>query len=119
MTVIVMCVLVSILGATLDHRRRGDRRGLEDPIAGGAAASHPRLILALLANLLLAPIFLTLQAVIVTGRAGGGVPAVGEGRGLTNLSSRPSAQRAEPGPPQALSRGPGSSLRYARDGRSG
>jgi hypothetical protein len=65
--VIVMCVLVSILGTTLSTIVGAViAGGLEDPIAGGAAASHPRLILALLANLLLAPIFLTLQAVIVT-----------------------------------------------------
>ena len=33
--------------------------------AGGVVASHPGLILTLLANMLLAPIFLTLQTVIV------------------------------------------------------
>ncbi|OYW28934.1 MAG: hypothetical protein B7Z44_06495 [Caulobacter sp. 12-67-6] len=65
--VIVMCVIVSILGATLSSIVGAViAGGLEDPIAPGAAASHPRLILALLANLLLAPVFLTLQAVIVT-----------------------------------------------------
>jgi hypothetical protein len=65
--VIVMCVGVSILGTTLSTIvGTVIAGGLEDPIAGGPAASHPRLILALLANLLLAPIFLTLQAVIVT-----------------------------------------------------
>jgi hypothetical protein len=65
--VIVMCVLVSILGTTLSTIVGAViAGGLEDPIAAGAAASHPRLILALVANLLLAPIFLTLQAVIVT-----------------------------------------------------
>lgn len=66
-TVIVMCIGVSILGTTLSTIVGAViAGGLEDPIAGGPAASHPRLILALLANLLLAPIFLTLQAVIVT-----------------------------------------------------
>lgn len=66
-SVIVMCVVVSILGATVSSIVGAViAGGLEDPIAGGAAASHPRLILALLANLLLAPVFLTLQAVIVT-----------------------------------------------------
>ena len=65
--VIVMCVIVSILGATVSSIVGAViAGGLEDPIAPGAAASHPRLILALLANLLLAPVFLTLQAVIVT-----------------------------------------------------
>jgi hypothetical protein len=65
--VIVMCVVVSILGTTLSTIVGAViAGGLEDPIAGGPAASHPRLILALVANLLLAPIFLTLQAVIVT-----------------------------------------------------
>jgi hypothetical protein len=65
--VIVMCVVVSILGTTLSTIVGAViAGGLEDPIAAGAAASHPRLILALVANLLLAPIFLTLQAVIVT-----------------------------------------------------
>ncbi|ALL12682.1 hypothetical protein [Caulobacter henricii] len=65
--VIVLCVLMSILGATVSSLVGAlIAGGLEDPIAGGAAASHPRLILALLANLLLAPVFLTLQAVLVT-----------------------------------------------------
>ncbi len=65
--VIVMCVIVSIVGTTVSTIVGAViAGGLEDPIAGGPAASHPRLILALLANLLLAPIFLTLQAVIVT-----------------------------------------------------
>jgi len=65
--VIVLCVIVSILGATVSSIVGAVLAGgLEDPIAGGPAASHPRLILALLANLLLAPVFLTLQAVIVT-----------------------------------------------------
>lgn len=65
--VILMCVGVSILGTTVSTIVGAViAGGMEDPIAGGPAASHPRLILALLANLLLAPIFLTLQAVIVT-----------------------------------------------------
>ncbi len=65
--VILMCLGVSVLGTTVSTLVGAVLAGgLEDPIAGGAAASHPRLILALLANLLLAPIFLTLQAVIVT-----------------------------------------------------
>ncbi len=65
--VIVMCVIVSILGTTLSSIVGAViAGGLDDPLAPGAAASHPRLILALLANLLLAPVFLTLQAVIVT-----------------------------------------------------
>jgi hypothetical protein len=65
--VIATCLIVSILGTTISSIVGAViAGGLEDPIAGGPAASHPRLILALLANLLLAPVFLTLQAVIVT-----------------------------------------------------
>lgn len=66
--VIVMCVLVSILGTTVSSIVGAViGGGLEagDPGVSGAVASHPRLILALLANLLLAPVFLTLQAVIL------------------------------------------------------
>jgi len=64
--VIVSCIGVSILGATVSSlvgALLGS--GLEDDIPR-SVGGNPRVILALLANLLLAPVFLTLQAVIVT-----------------------------------------------------
>lgn len=65
--VILSCVIVSIVGTAVSSLVGAMiAGGLEADAVSGAVASHPRLILALLANLLLAPIFLTLQAVIVT-----------------------------------------------------
>jgi hypothetical protein len=64
--VIVSCIVISILGTTISSIVGAIiAGGLESDDVSGVAASHPRLILALLANLLLAPIFLTLQAVMV------------------------------------------------------
>lgn len=55
---LVLSALVSIVGATLSSI-------VANVVGGGVVASHPRLILTLLANLLMAPIFLTLQTVIL------------------------------------------------------
>jgi hypothetical protein len=61
---IVISALVSLVGATISTIVGNVLGGGVDP-AGGVVGSHPRLILALLVNLLLAPIFLTLQTVIL------------------------------------------------------
>jgi uncharacterized membrane protein required for colicin V production len=63
---ILLSALVSIIGATVSSIIGNVVGGGVDPLSGGdVVASHPRLILVLLANLLLAPIFLTLQTVIL------------------------------------------------------
>lgn len=62
---IVLSAIVSIVGATVSGVLGNLISGGVDPADGGVVASHPRLILTLLANLLLAPIFLTLQTVIL------------------------------------------------------
>ena len=63
---IALSALVSIIGAAVSSIVGNVIGGGVDPRAGGdMVASHPRLILVLLANLLLAPIFLTLQTVIL------------------------------------------------------
>jgi hypothetical protein len=64
--VIAACVGVSILGTTVSGIVVAViGGGLEDNVPQ-SVGGNPRLILSLLANLLLAPVFLTLQAVIVT-----------------------------------------------------
>lgn len=62
---IALSAVVSIIGATISGVLGNLISGGLDPSDGGVVASHPRLILTLLANLLLAPIFLTLQTVIL------------------------------------------------------
>lgn len=62
---IVLSAIVSIIGAIVSGVLGNLTIGGMDPAQGGVVASHPRLILFLLANLLLAPIFLTLQTVIL------------------------------------------------------
>ncbi|WP_395444441.1 hypothetical protein [Caulobacter sp. UC70_42] len=62
---IVLAALVSIVGTTVSSIIGNVLSGGVDTGAGDVVASHPRLILMLLANLLLAPIFLTLQTVIL------------------------------------------------------
>ncbi|MEW6392313.1 MAG: hypothetical protein AB1542_18125 [Pseudomonadota bacterium] len=62
---IVMSAIVSIIGAAVSGVLGNVMSGGIDPADGGVVASHPGLILTLLANMLLAPIFLTLQTVIV------------------------------------------------------
>jgi hypothetical protein len=62
---IVLGAVVSIIGATISGVLGNLMSGGIDPADGGVVASHPGLILTLLANLLLAPILLTLQTVIV------------------------------------------------------
>lgn len=62
---IVLAALVSIIGTTVSSIIGNVLSGGVDTGAGDVVASHPRLILMLLANLLLAPIFLTLQTVIL------------------------------------------------------
>jgi len=62
---IVLAALVSLIGTTISSIIGNVVGGGVDPQAGDVVASHPRLILVLLANLLLAPIFLTLQTVIL------------------------------------------------------
>lgn len=62
---IALSAVVSIIGATISGVLGNLISGGVDPSDGGVVASHPRLILTLLANLLLAPIFLTLQTVIL------------------------------------------------------
>jgi hypothetical protein len=61
---IVISALVSLVGATISTIVGNVLGGGVDPV-GGVVGGHPRLILALLVNLLLAPIFLTLQTVIL------------------------------------------------------
>lgn len=61
---IILAAVVSIIQTTVSGIVGNVVGGGVDPL-GGAAGSHPRLILMLLANLLLAPIFLTLQTVIL------------------------------------------------------
>ncbi len=61
---IVLAAVVSLIQTTVSGVVGNVIGGGVDPL-GGAAGSHPRLILMLLANLLLAPIFLTLQTVIL------------------------------------------------------
>lgn len=61
---ILLAAVVSIIQTTVSTTIANVLGGGVDPL-GGAAGSHPRLILALLANLLLAPVFLTLQTVIL------------------------------------------------------
>lgn len=62
---IVLSAIVSIMGATVSSVVGNLISGGMQPADGGVVASHPRLILTLLANLLLAPVFLTLQTVIL------------------------------------------------------
>lgn len=62
---LVLSALVSIVGATLSSIIANVLGGGVASTGGDVVASHPRLILTLLANLLLAPIFLTLQTVIL------------------------------------------------------
>lgn len=62
---IALTALVSVLGAMVSSVVGNLISGGVEPEAGGVVASHPRLILFLLANMLLAPIFLTLQTVIL------------------------------------------------------
>ena len=62
---IVLSAIVSIVGAAVSSIIGNVVGGGVDPRAGDVVASHPRLILVLLANLLLAPVFLTLQTVIL------------------------------------------------------
>lgn len=63
---IVLSAVVSILGAMISSIIGNVVGGGVDPLTGGdVVTSHPRLILVLLANLLLAPVFLTLQTVIL------------------------------------------------------
>jgi len=62
---LLLSVLVSIVGATVSSIVANVLGGGVESTDGGVVASHPRLILTLLANLLLAPIFLTLQTVIL------------------------------------------------------
>lgn len=62
---IVLTAIVSVLGAMVSSVLGGLISGGVEPEAGGVIASHPRLILFLLANTLLAPIVLTLQTVIL------------------------------------------------------
>ena len=62
---IVLTAIVSVLGAMVSSVLGGLISGGVEPEAGGVIASHPRLILFLLANMLLAPIVLTLQTVIL------------------------------------------------------
>ncbi|KQV56501.1 MULTISPECIES: hypothetical protein [unclassified Caulobacter] len=62
---LILSALVSIVGATLSSIVGNVVGGGVQSTDGGVVASHPRLILTLLANLLLAPIFLTLQTVIL------------------------------------------------------
>ncbi len=61
---IALSAVVSLIGATVSSIVGGVLGGGVDVKAAGAAS--PRLILTLLANLLLAPVFLTLQTVILT-----------------------------------------------------
>jgi hypothetical protein len=60
-----LTAVVSVLGAMVSSVLGGLIGGGVEPEAGGVVASHPRLILFLLANMLLAPIVLTLQTVIL------------------------------------------------------
>jgi uncharacterized membrane protein required for colicin V production len=62
---IVLAALFSIVGTTVSSIIANVLGGGVDAAAGDGVANHPRLILMLLANLLLAPIFLTLQTVIL------------------------------------------------------
>lgn len=62
---VILSAVVSIIGATLSSIVGNVIGGGVESTDGGVVASHPRLILTLLANLLLAPIFLTLQTVIL------------------------------------------------------
>jgi len=62
---IVLSALLSLIQAVLSSLVINVIGGGVDPLAGGVVASHPRLILVLLASLLLAPVFLTLQTVIL------------------------------------------------------
>jgi len=62
---IVLAAVVSIIGTTVSSIIGNVLGGGVNAGAGDVVASHPRLILMLLANLLLAPIFLTLQTVIL------------------------------------------------------
>jgi hypothetical protein len=62
---LVLSALVSLVGATLSSIVGNVIGGGVASTGGDVVASHPRLILTLLANLLLAPIFLTLQTVIL------------------------------------------------------
>ncbi|PIB96351.1 hypothetical protein [Caulobacter sp. X] len=62
---IALTAIVSVLGAMVSSVLGGLISGGVEPEAGGVIASHPRLILFLLANMLLAPIVLTLQTVIL------------------------------------------------------
>ncbi len=62
---IALSFLVSIIGAAVSSLIGNVVGGGVDPRAGDVVAGHPRLILVLLANLLLAPVFLTLQTVIL------------------------------------------------------
>jgi len=62
---IVLSAVVSIIGATVSGIVGNLISGGMQPAEGGVVANHPRLILTLLANLLLAPVFLTLQTVIL------------------------------------------------------
>jgi uncharacterized membrane protein required for colicin V production len=61
---IVLSAVVSIIQAMVSSVISNVVGGGVDPM-GGVVGSHPRLILTLLANLLLAPVFLTLQTVIL------------------------------------------------------
>lgn len=63
---IALSALVSVIGATVSSIVGAIIGGGVDPGEDGVVGGHPRLILTLLANLLLAPVFLTLQTVILT-----------------------------------------------------
>lgn len=62
---IVLSAIVSIIGTIVSGVLGNLMSGGIDPIGGGVVSGHPGLILTLLANMLLAPIFLTLQTVIL------------------------------------------------------
>lgn len=62
---IALSAVVSIIGATVSGIVGNLISGGMEAAEGGVVANHPRLILTLLANLLLAPVFLTLQTVIL------------------------------------------------------
>ncbi|PHY21725.1 hypothetical protein [Caulobacter sp. BP25] len=62
---IVLSAIVSIIGTIVSGVLGNLMSGGIDPIDGGVVSGHPGLILTLLANMLLAPIFLTLQTVIL------------------------------------------------------
>ncbi|HJV40337.1 hypothetical protein [Caulobacter sp.] len=62
---IALSAVVSIIGSTASLILGNLISGEMQPAESSVVASHPRLILTLVANLLLAPVFLTLQTVIL------------------------------------------------------